>query len=171
MRLSGLIGAVATAAALAWSFWSMATDAPALYVLVLTIGTFGAGIFYGKPTQALVDHPWRNRRRLRGLAQACGTRQLARLLTRIGWNRAVRRPIRGRSDLGPFREDAAGALLSHGISLVFHLVASAGLAAVGQAFWGVAALVLGFVLHAWSALLQIDVLGRVDGVQARITRA
>ena len=42
------------------------------------------------------------------------------------------------------------------------------LAAVGHPVWGVVAVALGLVVHAWPALLQVSVLGRIDGLQTQI---
>lgn len=42
------------------------------------------------------------------------------------------------------------------------------LSPVGHPVWGVIALALGALVHAWPALLQVSVLGRIDELQAQI---
>lgn len=167
MRPTGILGAVATAVVLAWGFAVMVPRTPGGYVALLAAGTFGMGAFYGRPTAAVLAHPWRRHHRLRRFAEASGTLRLSRLLTRLGWNGLIRRPVRGRADLPQLREDAVGALLSHTLSMVFHLVAALGLVLRGNPVWATAAVGLGLLLHAWPALLQVHVLGRVDELQAR----
>lgn len=159
---------MSSAALLTWGFVVMVPRTPGGYVLLLTVGTFGLGILCGHPSSSLTAHPWRRHRRLRRVAAVFQTRRLAQQLTRLRWNAAVRRPIRRRADLQPFRRDAVGALLSHTVSMGFHVVAAMGLAGVGHPWWSVATIALGAVVHGWPALLQVDVLSRLDEVHVSI---
>ena len=170
MRPSALLGALAAAAVLAWGFTVVAPASPGVYTAVLTAGTFGFGPLYGAPTDRLVDRPWRRLHRVGVLARRLGTRWLAHELTVAGWNRRVRRPIRSRADVRVFRRDAVAALVSHTLSTVFHSVAAGALAAAGHPGWGVLALALGLLVHAWPALLQVELLVRVDELRAVATR-
>lgn len=170
MRPSALLGTLAAAAVLAWGFAAIAPVSPGVYTAVLTAGTFGFGPLYGAPTDRLVDRPWRRLHRVGVLARRLGTRWLAHELTVAGWNRRVRRPIRSRADVRVFRRDAVAALVSHSVSTVFHAVAAIALAAAGHPGWGVLALGLGLLVHAWPALLQVELLVRVDELRAVATR-
>ena len=67
-----------------------------------------------------------------------------------------------------FRRDAVASLLSHTVSLGFHAVAAVALARAGHPGWGLVALGAGAVLHGWTALLQVEVLGRVDELRALV---
>ncbi|CAM3743628.1 hypothetical protein E4A47_11260 [Micrococcus flavus] len=170
MRPSALLGALAVAAVLAWGFAAITPASPGVYVAVLTAGTFGFGPVYGAPTDRLVDRPWRRLHRVGALARRLGTRWLAHELTVAGWNRRVRRPIRSRADVRAFRRDAVGALVSHTVSTAFHGAAAVALAVAGHPGWALVAVALGLLVHAWPALLQVELLVRVDELRAVATR-
>ncbi|MCS6711993.1 hypothetical protein JSY14_08160 [Brachybacterium sp. EF45031] len=168
MTPRSLAGLALTVAALTSAFMLMAPTAPGLFVGVLTVGTFGFGPFYGEPSRQLVDRPWRRDRRTRALARRVRVDWLSRQLGAAGWNAAIRRRITGRDDLRRIRTVAVGALVSHAASAGLHVAAGAALAVVGHPVWGVIALALGALVHAWPALLQVSVLGRIDELQAQI---
>lgn len=167
MTRRGCIAAMATVVLLAYAFVLMADRVPGLYVLVLTCATFGLGAFYGVPTRSLVDHEWRRMTRTRRLAVVVGARRLSRALDHLGWNRALGRQLRSRADLEPLRGASTESLLSHGTSAILHLVAATALAVLAQPWWALAAAGAGLLVHVWPALLQVDLLGRVDELQAR----
>lgn len=168
MTLRALLGLALAAVVLAWGFTAMATTAPGLFVGVLTVGTFGFGPFYGEPAPALVGRPWRRDRWARALARRVRVDWLSRQIGAAGWNAAIRRRITGHDDLRRIRTVAVGALVSHAASAGLHVTAGAALAVVGHPVWGVIALALGALVHAWPALLQVSVLGRIDELQAQI---
>lgn len=168
MTPRSLAGLALTVAALTSAFVLMAPTAPGLFVGVFTVGTFGFGPFYGEPSRQLVDRPWRRDTRWRDLARRVRTDWLSRQLGAAGWNAAISRRITGRADLRRIRTAAVGSLVSHAASTGLHAVAGVALAAVGHPIWGVVAVALGLVVHAWPALLQVSVLGRIDGLQAQI---
>ena len=147
------------AVVLAWGFAAMATTAPGLFVGVLTVGTVGFGPFDGEPAPALVVRPSRRDRQARALARRVRVDWLSRQLGAAGWNAAIRRRIRAA---------AVGALVSNAASAGLHVTAGAALAVVGHPVWGMIALALGALVHAWPALLQVSVLGRIDELQAQI---
>lgn len=168
MTPRSLAGLALTVAALMSAFVLMAPTAPGLFVGVLTVGTFGFGPFYGEPSRQLVDRAWRRDTRWRDLARRVRTDWLSRQLGAVGWNAAISRRITGRADLRRIRTAAVGSLVSHAASAGLHAVAGVALAAVGHPVWGVVAVALGLVVHAWPALLQVSVLGRIDGLQTQI---
>lgn len=168
MKASSVVGAVVTAAVLAWGFVAIVPRSPGGYVALLTAGTFGAGVFYGRPAQRLLAHPWRCATRWATITRLARTRSRARILDQVGWNRQVRRPIRSFADLGPFRRDATGSLVSHAVSLAIHLLASIALALFAHPWWALGCSGLGLVLHGWPCLLQIEVLIRTDELQNRL---
>lgn len=168
MTPRSLAGLALAVAALAAAFALMAPTAPGLFVGVLTAGTLGFGPFYGEPTRHLVDRPWRRDRRWHELARRVRTDWLSRQLGAAGWNAAIRRRITGRADLRRIRTAAVGSLVSHAASVGLHGIATLALAVVGHPGWGLLAVLLGLVVHAWPALLQVAVLGRIDGLQAQL---
>lgn len=169
MRLSGLAALPLAIGLLAWGFAVLADDRPGWFVGALVLLVFGLGPTYGAPSEGFVSRPWRNHP-LRRTARLLGARALSRRLDRAGWNRQVRSAVRSRNDLDELRTDSVAALVSHSISTLLHLAATVALVAVGHPWWGVVAAALGLLVHAWPALLQIDVLGRVDALQTRIRR-
>lgn len=128
MKTSSVLAAVVTVLVLACGFVVVVPRSPGGYVGLVTAGTFGAGVFYGCPTQRLLTHQWRRTALLSSMICWARPRSLARMLDRVGWNRQVRRPIRSFADLDPFRSDAAGSLVSHAVSLVIHLLVVVALA-------------------------------------------
>lgn len=168
MTPRSLAGLALTVTALTVAFVLMVPTAPGLFVGVLTVGAVGFGPFYGQPTRQLVDRPWRRETRWRELALRTRTDWLSRQLGAAGWNAAISRRITGRADLWRIRSAAVGSLVSHTASAGLHGVAGVALAVAGHPVWGLLAVVLGLVVHAWPALLQVSVLGRIDGLQAQL---
>lgn len=168
MRIPAVCAAVAVVTLPVWGFRQVVPASPGAYVAVLTAATVGFGPFYGVPTLAVVDLPWRRLRRLRALAARAHTRWLARQLRVAGSDARIRRRIRSRADVLAFRREAVGRLLNHGLSAVLHAAAGVALAAAGHPLWGVVAVVAGLLVHGWPALLQVGVLGRVDELQATV---
>ena len=168
MKISSVFAASVTVFALACGFVVVVPRSPGGYVGLVTAGTFGAGVFYGRPAQRLLAHQWR-RTALRSLMiRWTRPRSLARVLDRVGWNRQVRRPIRSFADLDPFRADAAGSLVSHAVSLAIHLLAAAALTVSAHPWWALGCLGLGLVVHGWPCLLQIEVLVRLDELRNKL---
>lgn len=117
MTISSVFAALVTVLVLACGFVVVVPRSPGGYVGLVTAGTFGAGLFYGHPTQRLLAHQWRRTALRSSMIRWARPRSLARMLERVGWNRHVRRPIGSFADLDPFRSDAAGSLVSHAVSL------------------------------------------------------
>lgn len=164
MSHSSLVGLGITAVAMLVAFETMYDTAPALFTGVVTVGTFGAGIFYAVPTDRWVARPWRHSI-WRPVARRTHVATLTRVLSSTGWNRQVRHPIDGRGALQHHRATSAGALISHACSAAIHSVAAVALASLGEPVWAGACLALGLRLHVWPALLQIEILGRIDEIQ------
>lgn len=167
MKTSSVLAALVTVLALACGFVVVVPRSPGGYVGLVTAGTFGAGVFYGRPTQWLLAHQWRRTALRSWMIRWARPRSLARILDRVGWNRQVRRPIRSFTDLDPFRCDTAGSLVSHTVSLAIHLLAAVALTVSAHPWWALACLGLGLVVHGWPCLLQIEVLVRLDELRAK----
>lgn len=165
MKSPSILGALMTAAVLGCGFAVIVPHSPGVYVGVVAAGTFGAGTFYGQPTQRLLAYSWRCTTLWSFLIRWTKPRLLARALNRVGWNRQVRHPVRSFTDLNMLRADATGSLLSHAVSLAIHLLAAAALLLTWHPWWALALSGLGVVLHGWPCVLQIDVLIRVDEIQ------
>ncbi len=170
MTISSVFAALVTVLVLACGFVVVVPRSPDGYVGLVTAGTFGAGVFYGRPTQRLLAHQWRRTALGSSMIRWTRPRSLARVLDRAGWNRQVRRPIRSFADLDPFRSDAAGPLVSHAVSLAIHLLATAALTVSAHPWWAMGCLGLGLVVHGWPCLLQIKVLVRLDELRAKARR-
>ena len=153
MKLSALLSALGVAILFAWGFAVVVPRAPGGYVALLTIGTFGAGLFYGTPTARVLAYPWRNLHTWRPVAAWARTQSLARFLSRIGWTGLLGRSISSPGDLPTLRRQAVSALLSHAVSLVFHLVASGALLVASHWGWTLGCLGLGALVHGWPCLL------------------
>lgn len=73
MTISSVFAALVTVLVLACGFVVVVPRSPGGYVGLVTAGTFGAGLFYGHPTQRLLAHQWR-RTALRSSRDCCTDR-------------------------------------------------------------------------------------------------